>query len=398
MASVGGTSDVKKVTLKSGTVRFRFEWWNWVTVIGEGGAEERRRDKHPETKETETEAETLRKAIIAVHSRGELWVPGSERPVARLKEVAVAYAGAAHNDRTARFRMSTMNRFRDWVGPNATVAALTRENLRGYADYLRGQGLKTLDRYVGDVEAMWAWAHGREVPGVPIPRRIVGDEIRRPPPVFAAATPTWDDCDAMIAQLSGWHRRVAVVLRYTGVRASQVLTLDRSDIDLDTATLRLRADARGAKGHPRHRAVPLHPALQAELKAWNLPKAGPIFQSTDSRRQNGPGEWREDALVEPFKRAWRMAQVEEAKWGAPPDDLGGRVRAKPTHAFRSAFKSGLVREGVPEVIVNLLVAHKGDATHEAYVPRGEYWKMMVDALAKVPVVKTPAVVTDHDDP
>lgn len=387
MASVGGTGEVGKVSLKSGEVRFRFEWWNWVTISNEDGTETRHRDKHPETKKTAAEAETLRKAIIATHSRGELWVPGSERPVARLKDIAIAYASAAENDRTARFRMSTMNRFCSWVSPNATVAILNRNTLVSYAEFLRAEGLKTRDRYIGEVEAMWDWAHRRDTPGVSQPRRIVGDDIKRPPPVFAVATPNWDDCDTMIAELAGWHRQVAIVLRYTGLRASQVLTLDRSDIDLDAAVLRLRADAKGAKGTGRHRAVPIHAALVKTFRAWTLPKTGRIFESNDSRRENGPGEWREDALVNPFKRAWQAAKVAEVKWGAPTDDAGGRVHARPTHAFRSAFKSGLLRAGVSQVIADILIGHKVNATQEAYVPHSEYWKLMEDALAKVPAIQ-----------
>lgn len=361
----------------------------YVTVQQADGTLTRGRKERTKSFDTKREAEARAAAITVSHAKGEHFVEAQHRPVARLRDVALDYAASAKNPNTSRHRASMMNKLLGFTGDDATVAQLSRDLLRDYGAYVGAQGLKRVDRFVGEVETMWAWAHRRELAGVPLPRRIVGDELERSAPVFAVAAPSWADCDAMIRHLRGWHRRVATMLRYTGIRASQVLTLDRSDVNLDAGVLRLRANARGAKGIGRHRAVPIHAALKAELADWELPASGPIFLSNDVRRRSGPGIWREDALVEPFTRAWRLSEVDEAKWGAPEDDAAGRVHARPTHAFRSAFKSGLLRAEVPDAIANLLVGHSSGSTHAAYVPEGDptaspYWRMMVDALAKVP--------------
>jgi integrase len=379
--------------------RFLVRYDEYVTVANGDGTTTRVRKERTNSFRTEREAKERARVIETSHARGEVFVEAQHRPVARLRDVALAYAVATKNDRTVRFRQSMMNKLLGFTGDTATVDVLSADMLRAYAESLRP--MKTLDRYVGEVEAMWAWAHGRELAGVPQPRRIVGDDVIRPPPVWAVATPSWGDCDAMIAHLAGWHGRVALVLRYTGLRASQVLTLDRSDIELTKGVLRLRAEARGAKGFGRHRAVPLHPALVAEMRTWALPVAGLIFVSNDIRREK-PGVWREDALVGPFTRAWRESKVAEVKWGAPENDAGGRIRARPTHAFRSAFKTELLRAEVAQVVTDLLVGHTSGATQAAYVPEGDptaspFWKLMCEALSKVPIVKAADHVSAPDE-
>ncbi len=387
MPSVGGVdTSVRKVQLKDG-VRYQFQWWNWVAVAKPDGTVARVRQKHTERRHTEREAETYRRVIIGVHSRGEHFVPGSQRAVARLRDVAVAYAAATPNEQTRRFRTAMMNRMLAALGDAALVSDLSITALRRVAEVAKDDGLKEPSRVVGEVERLWAWADGQDCPGVPRPKRIVGTEVPTREPVYATAVATLDDCDAMIAHLSGWHQRVAIWLRYTGLRVSQVLTLERSDFDLDIGWLRLRSSARGAKGG-RYRVVPLHPGLIDEIHSWELPSRGPLFFSTDVRRPNGPGPWTADTLCEPFKRAWRLAGVAEAKWGAPAGDAGGRVHARPTHAFRGALKTHLMRHADIE-IANLLIGHANTHTHDAYVVQGDptgspYWARMLAALDSVP--------------
>ena len=372
--------------------KYLVKYDEYSTAANEDGTTTRTRTQRTNSFDTERDARERCRAIEAAHARGEIFCAEQDRPVGRLRDIALKYAQAAKNPQTRRYRMSMMNKFLAHVGDDALVTCLSREELRAFDRKLQDEGIKRIDRFVGEVERMWKWADDEETPGVPKPKRIVGKDVFTPPPVFATDTPTFDDCDAMIAHLGGWHEQVATILRYTGVRASQALTLDRSDVELDRGLLRLRANARGAKGATGHRAVPMHPALVAAMRTWNLAVKGPIFLSNDVRRKNGPGPWREDALAGPFTRAWTLSGVSEAKWGAPDDDAGGRVHARPAHSFRGAFKVGLLGQGVPDAIVNLLVGHANNSTHAAYVPQGSpttspYWKQMVEALAKVPAIK-----------
>ena len=112
---------------------------------------------------------------------------------------------------------------------------------------------------------MWAWAFDRpeRFPGVPPPRRYTGrpsdaDKLSAPPPVVAVAAPTWEDVDKMISKLKiPWHRQAALVMRFTGLRTSQVCGLTWEDIDLEREILRVRSRVRGASPWRRpHRALP----------------------------------------------------------------------------------------------------------------------------------------------
>lgn len=379
MASVGSTTAIKTVRLKSGETRWTFQWVNWISVKQADGTVTREREQHTERKKTKLEAVTLKKAIIAAHSRGELFAPGSERPVARLRDATAAYVAASPNAQTRRVRMAWMNRLISVVGEKALVSDLSTEVLR--AVQRDAADLGVVCRVVAEVELMWKWLSLQDgYPGVPPLRRISGsEELPRPEPVFATATPTLQDCDAMLAQLDGWHRDVGVILRYTGLRISQVFSLDMSDVNLDGGWLRLRANVRGAK-KGRTRVVPMHPSLVEELRGWNLPARG--FLIADHR---APG-----VLQKPFSRAWRASGVDEAKWGAPEDDAGGRQHERPSHAFRGALESHLIRKGHAEV-AKLITGHSTSATHDAYIAGGNatdspYWQQMLDAHAAVPPI------------
>lgn len=393
MASVGGTSRVQQVTLASGRVKWRFEWWNYRNVQGAAGAVERRREKTTESFDAKGPAETLRKTIDGVHAQGKLWEPASGGTVTDLRRICVDFSAAIPNRQSRLSRAALMNKFLAFVGGNAHSGVLSADLLRRYAASLEGDVDRSLDRYVGQVEQMWEWAfrHKQEYPGVPDPCRIVGEEVLRRPPPFAVATPTWAETDAMLKCLSGWHQQVGILLRYLGCRPSQVLTLEASDVNLDGAWLRLRCNVRGAKKGAYHRAVPLHPDLVRRLRGWGLPAAGLLFVSHNKLRRDGPGVHAEESLHAPFRRAWAAAKVDPQKWGATPTDPAGRAHGRPAHVFRSVVKTNLLRQAVSEEIAALVIGHATTATQRAYRPELEpleqpCWAEMVRAIATIPTL------------
>lgn len=368
--------------------RYLLRYDEYVTEVHRDGSTKKVRRQLTRSFATKKEAKNRRDAIIAAHARGEAFIEAQDRAVALLRDVGLLYAKAARTVPTGRYRMSMYNKFAKYIGDGALVSDLSSDVLRGFAEFVKNDGRKRIDRFVGEVERMWKWADDREIPGVPKPRKIVGLDVFAPPPMIASATPSWDECDAMIRQLKGWQAQVATVLRYTGVRASQVLSLKREDLDLNRQILYLRADVRGAK-RAGHRAIPMHPSLVAELQAWNLPRSGPIFISQDIRRKNGPGLRDEKGLGQAFTRAWVAAGVPAEKWGAPKDNPSGREKARPAHSLRGTFLVELIRQRTPEHIADRLIGHKTAATRAAYAPEGEpetspYWGAMVEAIATVP--------------
>lgn len=247
---------------------------------------------------------------------------------------------------------------------------------------------------------MWAWAFDRpeRFPGVPAPRRISGgtgdaDKLSPPEPVVALGAPSWQDVDAMIGQLqTEWHRRVATLMRFTGLRASHACGVDWRDIDLERGVLHVRAGVLGAK-RSRARVIPLAPHLANHLREWG-PGTGLLFPW---RSQGGKGEVLPKAhtgaiLVKPFRRAWEKAGVSRDKWDIP-DSNGPWARGKgsPTHAIRRCIRTELIRAGVEEAIVLYLIGQSQGITAAAYVPESSpeyspYWPRLVDAVGRIPDV------------
>ncbi len=88
------------------------------------------------------------------------------------------------------------------------------------------------------VQLMWEWAEASERwPGeIPRPRRI--EMVRSDPaPVVA---PTWAEMDACVRACRGWHQKLTLVLRYTGLRVGETMLIEWRDINLDNATLTIR--------------------------------------------------------------------------------------------------------------------------------------------------------------
>ena len=340
-------------------------------------------------------AEALLREVREAKALGKPWVPESETPTATLGGVALAYIAHAHTtgvrESTQRFRAAILGALFDFAEEETSVRSLSLSFLDDYCAFL-AQGTNaasTRFRQVGELERMWKWAHERSerFPGVPAPQRLTPD-LDRPDPIVPLDTPDWTDADAMISRLDqrAWHRRVALVQRYHGLRVSQVLSLRWVDVNLERALLYLHAGRRGAK-KGRTRVVPLHTALAREMCTWD-PGTGLVF-----RRANGQ-QWRGDALVEPFRRAWRLAGVSETKWGATEYDL--RRHGRPTHALRACVRVGLVRAGVEEAVALYYVGHAEGFTTASYVPTDRpetspYWSRLLAASERIPVVEEHAL-------
>ena len=354
-------------------------------TIADAEGEERVRKERTRSFGTLKEAAAFSRAIVAAHATGARFVPASERPESTLRGIVVQYAQAATNLQTKRSRASLLNKFLAFAPEGMLASDLSRSMLIEYGRKLVSEGLKSTDRYVGQVEALWKWADEGEFHEVPRPKRVVGREVERVPRPWAPDTPSWAESDAVISQLTDWKQQAVLILRYTGIRASQALTLERDDIDLDRGILRLRIRVRGAKRAARARAVPLHPSLLASMRSWPLPARGLLFRSTDRRRKT-PGVYDEDRIREPMTRAWESLKISERKWGA---EGGDRTYARPVHVLRGAFKASLLRSGVDSAIVNILVGHSAGAVEDAYIPMehpesSPNWEGMKAALQYIP--------------
>ena len=287
-----------------------------------------------------------------------------------------------------------------WAGDDRPATDLSVGLLRDYADSLPGRGRQAVTRHrkVQEAEYLWDWAYDDpdRYPGVPVPRKITDKRkpgaVRQPIPVVALDYATWADMDKMIAALgtkAPWHRRLAILLRYTGLRASQALGLRWEDVALDRAVLRVRAGAPGAK-RGMGRALPMHPGLVEEMAGWGV-RSGLVFRAPKGRSSMPGGR-----ATLPFRKAWARAGVDPTKWDKAPEPEvpGARANARPTHAFHGGFKAELEAAGVPAERAAYLAGHRRGATVAAYIPEARpetvpLWKKLVEDMATIPKLGEP---------
>lgn len=376
-------------------------WKELVASKGRGGDPVRSWKDRSRTFPSKASADAFARDVEIIQARGEKWKDQSEAVVATLGDLHSAYAEAPRNDRTRRWRRAMIGSFVSWAGAERPVSDLSASLLAKFAATLPDVGRAASTRYrkVLGVEGMWAWGYSasqRETfAGIPEPVRICGTDtkarVQPPPPVVRVAVPTLADVDLMIGRLrAGWrhgdaHRRVALLTRYTGLRISQAVGLNWTDIRLDHPGgpyIVLRSNTRGAK-KGRARVVPLHPALAAEIRTWGG-STGHVFAATNERWTRG------ESSREAMRTAWIASGVDPAKWDVPTDDEEGeRGHGTPTHAVRAAVFTELLRNGCTIDVAEYLIGHATSATRAAYVPESTpeaspLWARLVEAVGRMP--------------
>jgi len=330
----------------------------------------------------ERTAQRFRQEVEEAVSFGRRWQPRDTRPEPELFEICEAYLRDVSRNRQPR----TIERyglhldvFMRWLrqreGARARLApSLLSKRLVGeYYDALRefecrngSRNLDTRRRMVGDVLLAWKWADNddeyRTV--VPRPQRL---ELAREPgrPTIA---PTWKEMSACVFAARGWHRQVAVLLYFTGLRVQQVMMLRWGDFDVERATLNFRGEL-GKSLHERQgRIMPVSRGLVTELRAWS-PTEGFIVQSERARGGKRERMFRARDMA----RAWARAGVRQDVW-----------RGRPDHAFRKGFVTNLKRAGADIEAVEHLVGHKLPGVRDAYLDPEAH--PMRDAVSRIPAL------------
>jgi integrase len=276
----------------------------------------------------------------------------------------VGTRGASENTRgnLARAMKRFFTELRDLIGvtPDAAipVTALTSANLNAVTARWRdrfapGTVYQTMDAVVD----MWGWIAddpGRypEVPRPPhskqrvLPNRAVYEAPE--------AVPTWEETDACVRRIRlPIARRLATIMRYTGLRLEQAVSVHREDVDLDGATLLIRK-GKSRREQALMRRVPVSRHLIADLGLWLADHPpGPLFP--DGRAVDEEGKpvpiraYRNQTRY--VTEAWEAASAaDEARrevW-APPS----RLKARPDHAFRAALQAALEAAGHGEGVVD----------------------------------------------
>ncbi len=152
--------------------------------------------------------------------------------------------------------------------------------------------------------------------------------------------------DACIAAASGWIRKVAIVMRFTGLRVQQVMALKKTDISSERETLQVRGELGKSPSEKAGRIVPVSRHLLDEISTWT--HSGPWLVPCPRKQRL--------ARSRDMARAWRRAGVRGAIWENRPD-----------HCFRRGFISELRRAGADSDAVEHLVGHKLAGQKAAYI-------------------------------
>ena len=241
---------------------------------------------------------------------------------------------------------SALDLFLRTLGPGPLPPSiLTRKLLADFHADLAHNGLHGQDRsnatrrkIVEVVQLAWKWLYDNDESGAEIPPPRALRMAREP--AAPTVAPTWAEMDACIAVLDGWQHDLATVLRFTGLRVQQAMSLTWDDLDLAEAHLRVRGELGKTPQEQRGRIVPVSRHLVRRVADW--PRHDYLITS---KRHRG-GDRERMARARDMARAWQRAEVRSDVW-----------KQRPHHAFRKGFVSELRRAGADSDAVEFLVGH-----------------------------------------
>ena len=258
------------------------------------------------------------------------------------------------------------------------------------------------------VHRAWEWAYDSDLYGDDVPRPRRPDLPRVSPPRSTVA-PTWAEMDLVIEAAAGsgqqdWRRKMFILMRYTGLRVSQVMRLLWSDLDLELGLLTVRPELGKTQQERAGRIVPICQAAHAEVAGWGR-REGYVIPAPENTADEDGEE------TEAPKRRRTEQEIRKPDWGTStkiigraaarlhpaPDGVTPEIeRARsafvarfpsPHHSFRHGFVTGLLVAGASERSVQILVGHAGGGvTRSTYT---DAWQLMPElrrAVELIPVV------------
>jgi integrase len=278
------------------------------------------------------------------------------------------------------------------LGPKAVVTAsmLSRDLLIACVRSWQTEGLSESYVYGAARSAleMWRWVSDDPVtyPGVPVPPRESKAVLPHAPLYSPPPAPTLAEVDACLRHLpidAEQSRRIGALLRYTGLRITQVVTLRRQDLDFDARTLVVRTGkSRWEKAE--RRTVPVARGLLAEIAPWarDLAPEAFLFPAWGVAGAEKHASARPEVFAAAWREAVRWREAREEVWNP-----ANRAIARPEHAFRAALQAVLAEGGASEPLLDVLVGHRGKSTRDRhYVPPDVVFARLREALDALPAV------------
>lgn len=262
----------------------------------------------------------------------------------------------------------------------------TEHNPRTRAQHSARCSPRTASGRVRLVLTLWAdlYAHDVHGPYVPRPPAHLNELPHEESPALPA--PTWSEMDAAILcqveQLPTWYQdQLLLIARFTGLRASQIMSLRWEWVDLDRAQLWVHPSVGKTQQERRGRRVPLSPHLVERMAGWGRRDGYVVDTGTPQRT----------VTRRSVQRCWEAAGVRREVWSPTEDHRG-----QPLHAFRHGVATGLLMGGAPEYLVARFLGHQArTVTTSTYADMDS---LMLPQLREVvamipPIIEQPNVVS-----
>ena len=221
--------------------------------------------------------------------------------------------------------------------------------------YTRKQRLSksTIAGKVAAVSSFYKYA-ARQSRDRPVPNPTLGTKRPKPSTESQTLGLEKEQVDAMLAVAERKGRReyaLIMLMATSGLRASEVCTLDTGDLVRDAGEWMLRVVR---KGETDHQLVPITDVAARALRRHMRGRRGPMFQRTDGQRMT------RQAL------AYTVAAIaRDAFPKKHPDDETIADRVTP-HVFRHTATTLVLKKGVAIQDVQALMGHASIATTQRY--------------------------------
>lgn len=392
--------------------RFKLRWREYRPVLCEDGEPLRKPDgkavTEPKARSITVEGkrardETVADIVAALRTKG-TWEPPTAAPeplVCNLERAAEKWVDFKRTRCSPTSIQSFAQHMARWFGAmrfvrgisaNAAVpaGALDRDAFISCVRALQDEGLSASTVYgiARSALEMWRWASDdpKLFPGVLTPPREGKAILPRGPVYIAPTAATIAELDACLRHISAnapTSRRIGIVMRFTGLRISQVLALRREDVDLEGATLTVRV-GRSAIERNEARTILIAAQLVAAMRPWVLevPVGAPLIPPTKTRLGEGTTKRRSETFRTAWERATTAGEARERAWNPV-----NRAKARPEHSFRAALQAFWRRSGVDEAVIDALVGHHPSSTRDKhYAGVEELMEPMRAAVELLPAI------------
>ncbi|MDR0862923.1 MAG: tyrosine-type recombinase/integrase [Oscillospiraceae bacterium] len=229
------------------------------------------------------------------------------------------------------------------------LSSVTEDTVRAYLDALRGLGRSaaTLSRAVASVRRLFEYLEGADAVAVnPAAGVSVVKPKRKLPEVLTSGEVALLLEQPRRNDPKGLRDKAMLELLYaTGLRASELVALDCSDVNLATGLLRCRAD---------NRDIPLYPAAVRAVSEYVANARGrmlsadggdALFVNTDGARMSRQGFWK---LIRRY------------------GERAGITREITPTLLRSSFATHMLENGVDIRQLQEMLGHAGAASTQVY--------------------------------